>query len=570
MRKLFVLTAAIVAAVAVFVSLTIQPRRLALAAPADGTIAGVLHVHTNRSDGLSAPDEIAAAAARAGLKFIAFTDHGDGTRKPEPPTYRSGVLCLDGVEISTTGGHYAALDMPAAPYPLGGDPRDVVEDVHRLGGFGIATHPDSPKTELRWRDWETAFDAIEIVNPDTSWRMWAQQSGWRPRLKLLEALIDYPFRPAETIAGLLRESPDISVRWAAIATRRRVVTLAGADAHAKLALRSADPGDSRYALPLPGYEASFRVLSVHVRPERPLSGNAADDAGAILRAIRAGHLYTAIDGVATPPSFELSAANRSGAAEQGDELPIDGPVTLRIRTNAPASFTTVVLDGVQVVSGNHHEPEFTVTMPDKPAVYWVQVRSTGRPPEVSWVTSNPIYVREPRRPTPSLEPPPAKASLALFAGTSSNAWHVEQDATSLAAVDLVPGVGGAELRFRYGLSNQITPAPFVALAVDTPGGIDGNDRLSFTMRAEQPMRVSVQLRTRLESGEVERWQRSIPVGTVAEKHTIFLDDFRPVDATRTGRPPLAAVRSVLFVVDPVNTKRGSSSRLWLKQAALER
>ena len=34
-------------------------------------------------------------AARAGLKFIVFTDHGDATRTPDPPAYRSGVLCID-------------------------------------------------------------------------------------------------------------------------------------------------------------------------------------------------------------------------------------------------------------------------------------------------------------------------------------------------------------------------------------------------------------------------------------------------------------------------------------------
>ena len=57
---------------------------------------------------------------RAGLKFIVVTDHGDATRAPDPPVYRDGVLCLDAVEISTAGGHYIALDMPKAPYPLGG------------------------------------------------------------------------------------------------------------------------------------------------------------------------------------------------------------------------------------------------------------------------------------------------------------------------------------------------------------------------------------------------------------------------------------------------------------------
>src|SRR5438874_13804427 len=148
MKRLALLAALVVAALALLVVLTIPPRRTALDDAFDGTVPGVIHVHTSRSDGLGSPDEVAAAAARAGLKFVVFTDHGDATRTPDPPMYRSGVLCLDGVEVSTKGGHYVALDMPASPYPLHGEARDVVEDVRRLGGFGIAAHPDSPKPQL--------------------------------------------------------------------------------------------------------------------------------------------------------------------------------------------------------------------------------------------------------------------------------------------------------------------------------------------------------------------------------------------------------------------------------------
>src|SRR5213076_788869 len=196
-------TAALAAAVAVLIWATVPPRPVALTAADDGTVPGVLHVHTNRSDGLSGPDEIAAAAARAGLKFVVFTDHGDGTRRPDAPQYRSGVLCLDGVEISTTGGHYVALDMPGSPYPLAGEPRDVVEDVRRFGGFGIAAHPDSPKLELRWREWSAPFDAIEIVNLDTAWRQRMTDTTWKPKAGLLVRLLTYPFRPEESMTSLI-------------------------------------------------------------------------------------------------------------------------------------------------------------------------------------------------------------------------------------------------------------------------------------------------------------------------------------------------------------------------------
>ena len=53
MKRWLIVTAALVAAVAVFVTLTIPPRRLTLFEAVDWTIPGAIHVHTNRSDGLS-------------------------------------------------------------------------------------------------------------------------------------------------------------------------------------------------------------------------------------------------------------------------------------------------------------------------------------------------------------------------------------------------------------------------------------------------------------------------------------------------------------------------------------
>ncbi len=73
--------------------------------PAGAIVRGAYHIHSVRSDGSGTVDSIAAAAARAGLQFIILTDHGDGTRTPDPPSYRSGVLTIDAVELNTTGGH---------------------------------------------------------------------------------------------------------------------------------------------------------------------------------------------------------------------------------------------------------------------------------------------------------------------------------------------------------------------------------------------------------------------------------------------------------------------------------
>ena len=567
LKKLLILTAALAAAVGTLVAATIAPARATLTSWSDGTIPGVLHIHTSRSDGRSRPDEIAAVAARAGLKFIAFTDHGDATRTPDPPAYRSGVLCLDGIEISTSGGHYVALDLPPSPYPLGGEARDVVEDVRRLGGFGIAAHPDSPKQELRWREWTAPFDAIELMNPDTSWRVDLHAPGWRPKFRLFASLVDYPFRPAETLASLLQHPTEVLTRWENLSMRRHVVALAGTDAHAKLAVHNADPGDNRWSVPFPGYETAFRLLSVHIRPDRALSGDAAADAMVVLHALRSGHVYTAIDGLASPPSFEFSASNARGTAQAGDDLEVGGPVTLRVRSNAPAAFTTVVHQGSGVLSSDHHEQDFTIQAPAAPAVYWAEILSTGRKRQLGWIISNPIYVRAPSPAPKLLMRPPPSQSAPIFDGTT-NGWRVEHDAVSLAAIETAPGPDGPELRWRYALGGDPSTRPFAALINDRPAGLVVTNRLAFTIRAERPMRIAVQLRAGQPPGE--RWQRSVYVEAADQERTVYFDDLTPVGVTGTWRPTFSNIRDLMLVIDTTNTKPGSSGRLWIKAAALQK
>ena len=573
MKRFLTATAALLAAAAGFAWLTFPPKHLVLPPSfADGTIPGSLHIHSTRSDGRGTIDEIARAAAGAGLKFIILTDHGDATRPPDPPEYRNGVLCLDAVEISTAGGHYIALDLPKAPYRLGGEARDVIEDVRRLGGFGIVAHPDSPKVELSWREWSAPFDAMEFVNPDTSWRQQlAPAFGGRatlPTRLLWERLVSYPFRPAESIAGLIQPTRVLD-RWAAAASHRPVVVMAGADAHARIALRSADPGETRASIPMPAYDVSFRTLSVHVRPERALSGDAVADAALIVRAIRAGHLYAAVDGLAAPPAFEFTASNASGMAREGDALPAaGGPVTLRVRSNAPPSFTTVVRNGVTVLATGRQEQDFSLEAPGGAGVYWVEIRPAAPAPDVPWITSNPIYVRTPEPDQTAGVRPAAGQRQPLLGATARTKWRVEYDPPSLGAIDLPEGPEAAanpQARLRFGLATGPAAGQFAALVVDLMAGLGLNDRLTFTARAEQPMRVSVQLRS-----DRGRWQRSVYVDTADRERTVFFDDLTAVAHSDTDRPPRAEIRSVLFVVDATHTKPGTSGRLWITNPALLR
>jgi hypothetical protein len=105
-----------------------------------------------------------------------------------------------------------------------------------------------------------------------------------------------------------------------------------------------------------------------------------------------------------------------------------------------------------------------------------------------------------------------------------------------------------------------------ALVYTTPNGVQSADRLTFTVRAERPMRISVQLRAR----NADRWQRSVYVDPAATERTVRFDDMTPVGVTPTAAPPLADILGVMFVVDLANNKPGSSGRVWLSNVRFER
>jgi hypothetical protein len=51
---------------------------------------------------------------------------------------------------------------------------------------------------------------------------------------------------------------------------------------------------------------------------------------------------------------------------------------------------------------------------------------------------------------------------------------------------------------------------------------------------------------------------------------VYFDDMRPIGFTRTAQPSLADVRSILFVIDTINTKPGTSGRLWIRSPLLQK
>lgn len=548
---------------AVVLMALLPARQLVLPLPAGLApgVRGVMHIHTRDSDGTGTVDEVAAAASKAGLGFVVTTDHGDATRAASAPSYRSGVLCIDATEVSTFGGHVIALGIPTAPYPLAGEPRDVLDDIHRLGGMAIVAHPHSGKVDLRWTDLTAPFDGIEWLNADSEWR------DEQP-LALARVLATYGFRGPEALATMLDRTSETLQLWDGLARDRRIVSVPGSDAHARL-------GDDEVYLRLPSYEALFRTFSLSVSGVT-LTGKAETDAAAVIDAIRRGHVYSTIDGLGSPGALQFAATGARNSAVAGDMLESDGgPVTFRVRSSAPDNADVALLrNGTRVAGGKG--PSFEYTDAAAAGSYRVEITLAGvsGTPPVPWIVSNPVYVVRPGGPTPP-EAPAARRSVIspVYQDGPAVSWAVEKSPRASGEISVVDAVKGSQLLLRYALGGSSREGGFVAFS--TPAGRDGGrgvagyDRVTLTARSNRPMRVWVQLRAPTVNGADRRWRHSIYLDEEARTISIPFSAMK-VAGGPPAPTPLDEIDSLLLVVDQVNTKLGSSGQIWIDDVSYER
>jgi len=529
------------------------------------TVRGAYHIHSNRSDGSGSIDDIAAAAARAGLDFMVVTDHGDGTRPPDAPQYRQGVLVIDAVELNTVAGHLVALGMPVAPYPLAGTAADVLEDVRRLGGFGIAAHPDSPRPSLRWSAWDVDVDGLEWINADSGWR---DESG----LALARAVLSFGLRPAAAMAALLDRPTDLLARWDAMGATRSVPALAAADAHARLGFRqTTDPDVSSLHVPLPGYEAAFRTFSNHVVLDQSLTGDGPADGESVLAALRRGRSFTVVDALATPGGLDFTA-NSGGRpmARLGDSVPLDGEVTLHARISGPPGTTLHVLrNGRQV----QETLEGALSVRAEAGVYRVEAHTAGAPgrPAVPWLLSNPIYVGLPRpRVTISDQTalrsriPARTADVTVEKGVGDTSELVDAQIEDARERRLA---GEPSIGWRFALSSGMPAGQFSAVQLPTIGGLADFERVRFAVTSGSPVRAWVQLRAGTAS---ERWGRTFYADAGTRIVDLPLRSFTPIGATSMVAPPLDRIDSLLFVVDTLNNRPGAAGAMTIADVAFVR
>ncbi|MGD9905601.1 MAG: hypothetical protein AB7U83_19185 [Vicinamibacterales bacterium] len=512
-----------------------------------------LHVHTIESDGTGTREVVAAAAARAGVAAAVLTDHGDGRRSPRPPAHVGGVLLLDGVEISTWSGHYAALGAAPAPYPLGGEPRAVVEDVARLGGFGIAAHPGSAKDDLRWRDWDAPIDGIEWLNGDSVWRA-------RPR-RLWRTALGYPFRPIQALTALV-ERPSFELeQWDRLTTRRPVVGLVAHDAHARLGLRGlGEPYGDGLAVPLPGYDVVFGSFVNVAVVAAPLTGEAVSDAAAVSGALRRGRVYAVLTGIAPSGRVHFEATSGAARATMGEHLVPVGAVSWRFRADVPAGAVSVLLcEGREVAraAGGRLEWQHATG----PGACRVEVRVAWDGAERPWLVTNPIYARAVLTVAAPATPP--VQPLAVVGEGGPAAWAVETAADATARVASGPD---ATLDFEW----RLGPAAdtFAAIQTTAPPGLASATAVMLRVAADRPRRLWVQLRA--PDGGGQRWGASFYADETPRDVTVPMAAMVPFGDAATTRVALDRVTAVLIVTDTVHAVPGSAGTIRLAALRLAR
>jgi len=219
-------------------------------------LIGIVHVHHAPSHDSDATfPEVIAAAHAAGLDFLVLTDHAEpGGSGPLPAAEHAGlhtdasghrVLVLVGVELGTEDGHLLALDVPRRIPDAGRRGRDVVNEIHALGGFAVVPHPF---THGGWQDWDAEFDGLEVQNGASDFR---RLVGPLLVFRLLRHLVS----PAATRrAGWVRPWRELE-RWEdLLVSGRRVVAFSGADVHRNVWL----PGGQ-----LDPYLEVFRAVQMH-------------------------------------------------------------------------------------------------------------------------------------------------------------------------------------------------------------------------------------------------------------------------------------------------------------------
>ena len=345
--------------------------------------AGVLHVHTTYSDGLSPFEEVAEVARACGLDFMLASDHATlAPLRDGKQGYYGDCLVLIGVELTCEEGYVLGLNLPPEFERTTTEAGRTLAEIEAAGGLGFVALPCDPR--FAWRTFpSTGFVGIEIANLGT-----LSLRRLNP-VNALRALLRY--RRSRSIAGLAAASapaPELRA-WDRMTLDRPVVGIGSVDAHALLKLFGRP-------VSVPTYRDSFHVLRTHVLCSEAATGDARADGAHLYDSLAAGRCFLSfhIHGDAT--GFRFSAAGPTREAVMGETVALEEGMRLRAQFAGPKAVIRLLRSGRIVATARGRALEYAVR---EPGVYRVEAYRYGvhlGPLCLSllpWIFSNPIYIR---------------------------------------------------------------------------------------------------------------------------------------------------------------------------------
>lgn len=338
-------------------------------------------MHTPYSDGAGHHDEIAAAAARAGIQAVVTTDHNVHVGAVEG--YRQGVLLLVGEEVHDVrrrpqANHCLIYGADAELSAFAHRPQRLIDEAVAAGGMAYLAHPVEYPARLgienqaiNWEDWDLrGYTGIEL---------WNYMSEFKARLWHWPAALLFAFFPSLAIRGPFNAALD---RWdELLRSGNRVAAIGNSDAHA---VRFHLGPLTRVIFP---YEYLFRCINTHLLIDHPLTGDFAIDKCLVLGALRAGRSFIGYDLPASTRGFQFSASNGRDSAQMGEAIRRTGMVRFKVKCPEAASIR-LLRDGELVAQSTSDSLDLQTL---ERGAFRVEVYRSFRGLSRGWIFSNPIY-----------------------------------------------------------------------------------------------------------------------------------------------------------------------------------
>jgi PHP domain len=331
----------------------------------------VYHVHSNLSDGLQSPEEIAQQARAAGISLVLLTDHG----RPNIASsiFRDtidGVTIVGGSEATLPDGHFTFFGARQAPgFRVSSFPPEAMQDARSWDAFPVLAYPDD--RHYGWHYWNADLrpGGIEILNLFTSLR----RTSLPERLQLA---LFYPFSRYYFLKTISFPSESIA-HWDEFLQHDRTWGFVASDAHGGFHITKL------LAIKMPSYTDTFSFVAMGIDKRYSRDPEVA---------IRKGDFFNCIRGAAEPEKFDFSAQSGAQFFPTGSDAPEYS--TLHVAAHAESQTIRLVLkkNGAEIseATADHLDLQNAPT-----GVYRIEAYLLHHPllrADVPWIISNPIFV----------------------------------------------------------------------------------------------------------------------------------------------------------------------------------